>query len=88
MKKITIYIINSPFIETLVDTRDLEGFSENAHDGYGIEYDKREFDTQEELSAFLSGFFYGCDDRTPNGKVVLRSDMEDDLPYIEILKSC
>jgi len=88
MEKIQAYIIYDDYIESLVDSGDIDGFRECAEEDMGIDFTQKEFDTEEELNAFLSGYFYGCDERSPAGKVVLRDKEECHQPFIEILRSC
>lgn len=88
MEKITAYIIEDSYVESLVEENDIDSFREIAEEDFGIDYETKEFDTEEDLNAFLSGFFFGCDERAPTGKVVLRDNAEEHQPFIEILTSC
>lgn len=87
MRKFIAYIIEDSEVESLVDDNDIEGFREYVADDSFLDYDKEEFDSAEERSGFLRGFFHGCDERAPAGKVILLSGEEYYEPFIEILEN-
>lgn len=87
MGKFFAYIIKDSEVETLVDDNDIEGFREYVADDNLLDYNKEEFDSEEERGSFLRGFFHGCDERAPAGKVVLLSGNEYYEPFIEILEN-
>lgn len=87
MEKYIAYIIEDSEAESLVQDNDVDGFRKYIDDDGYVEYDKEEFDSEEERSGFLRGFFHGCDERAPAGKVVLLSGNEYYEPFIEILEN-
>ncbi len=87
MEKYIAYIIEDSEAESLVQDNDVDGFRKYVDDDGYVEYDKEEFDSEEERSGFLRGFFHGCDERAPAGKVVLLSGNEYYEPFIEILEN-
>ncbi len=87
MEKYIAYIIEDSEAESLVQDNDVDGFRKYVGDDGYVEYDKEEFDSEEERSGFLRGFFHGCDERAPAGKVVLLSGNEYYEPFIEILEN-
>ncbi len=88
MKKLVIYLIEDASVESYVNDNDIEGFREYVEEG-GVSAEKVEFDSEEEQTGFLSGYFHGCDERAPAGKVALIENIEYYLPFIETLKeSC
>ena len=87
MVKFIAYIIEDSEVETLVNDNDVEGFREYVTDESSLDYDKIEFDSEDERSGFLRGFFHGCDERAPAGKIVLLSGEEYYEPFIEILEN-
>lgn len=52
-----------------------------------IFHDPETFDTEAEVIAFTNGIAYGLDERTPASRAILRSDIEDDLPFIEAIEN-
>ncbi len=86
MGKYIAYIIEDSEAESLIDDNDVEGFRDYVADDSFLDYDKEEFDSEEERSGFLRGFFHGCDERAPAGKVVLLSGEEYYEPFIKILE--
>ncbi|MBO4965883.1 MAG: hypothetical protein J6C81_06430 [Muribaculaceae bacterium] len=87
MEKFVAYIIEDSEAESLVDDNDVEGFRQYVIEESCLDYDCIEFDSEEERSGFLRGFFHGCDERAPAGKVVLLSGEECYEPFIEILEN-
>lgn len=87
MERYIAYIIEDSEAESLVQDNDVDGFRKYVDDDGYVEYDKEEFDSEEERSGFLRGFFHGCDERAPAGKVVLLSGNEYYEPFIEILEN-
>lgn len=86
MGKYIAYIIKDSEAESLVDDNDVEGFREYVEEDGFLDYDKEEFDSEEERSGFLRGFFHGCDERAPAGKAVLLSGEEYYEPFIKVLE--
>ena len=87
MAEFIAYIIEDNEAESLIDDNDVDGFREYVEENSFLEYNKEEFDSEEERSGFLRGFFHGCDERVPAGKVVLLSGNEYYEPFIEILEN-
>ena len=87
MGKFIAYIIEDNEAESLINDNDVDGFREYVEENSFLEYNKEEFDSEEERSGFLRGFFHGCDERVPAGKVVLLSGNEYYEPFIEILEN-
>lgn len=87
MEKFVAYIIEDSEAESLVDDNDVEGFRQYVNEESSLDYDRIEFDSEEERSGFLRGFFHGCDERAPAGKVVILSGEEYCEPFIEILEN-
>lgn len=86
MEKYKIYIIEESEAESLVNDNDIDGFREYLENETFLDIKTEEFDTEEEQKGFLSGLFYGCDERTPAGKIVLIDGNEYHKPFIDIIK--
>ena len=86
MGKFIAYIIEDNEAESLIDDNDVDGFREYVEENSFLEYNKEEFDSEEERSGFLRGFFHGCDERVPARRVGL-SGNEYYEPFIEILEN-
>lgn len=93
-EKYIVYIIEDSSLEDAYVNDDINAFTEtlNVCDNLAYEYDdlvfgwhEESFDTEKEAIAYLNGVFRGCDDRSPCGKIALKSWIEEDKPYIEIL---
>lgn len=85
MEKFKLYLIEEPEAESLVNDNDLDGFRQYLEDETYLNIDIEEFDTEEERTGFLSGYFHGCDERSPAGKVALIDGNDNHQPYIEII---
>lgn len=85
---IKIYVISEPAAIDFIEYGDLDGFAELlAEDDTLIFHDPEIFDTEEEAVAFTCGVGYGLDERAPASRAILRSDIEDDLPFIEVIEN-
>ncbi len=85
---INIYVISEPSIIDFIEDGDLEGFKEELSvDDTLIFHDPETFDTESEVVAFVSGIAYGLDERAPASCAILRSDIEEDLPFIEAIEN-
>ena len=71
--KFRVYIVNDCYFEDCFNDDDF------------ISYDCEEFETEKEATKFVEGLFYGCDERSPRGKVVLCSWNDWDEPFINAL---
>lgn len=85
MKKFIIYLIEDESAESYVNDNDVDNFREYAEEN-GVSAEKVEFNSEEEQAGFLSGYFHGCDERAPAGKVALIENIEYYHPFIEALK--
>lgn len=86
-KKFSVIIINDDCIESLINQNDFESFEEYVQDELYIDMEEYEFDTAEEMYAFLQGVFRGYDERSPCGIVALTSNNDYYDKYIKVLKS-
>lgn len=85
---INVYVISEPSVINLIEGGDLEGFKEELSvDDTLIFHDPETFDTEAEVVAFASGIAYGLDERAPASRAILRSDIEEDLPFIEAIEN-
>lgn len=85
MEKYKLYLIEGPEAESLVNDNDLDGFRQYLEDDDYLNIGIKEFDTEDERTGFLSGYFHGCDERSPCGKVALVDSNEYYQPFIEIV---
>lgn len=85
---INVYVISEPSIIDFIEDGDLEGFKEELSiDDTLIFHDPETFYTEAEVIAFTSCIAYGLDDRAPASRAILRSDIEEDLPFIEAIEN-
>ena len=85
---INVYVISEPSIIDFIEDGDLEGFKEELSiDDTLIFHDPETFDTEAEVIAFTSCIACGLDDRAPASRAILRSDIEEDLPFIEAIEN-
>lgn len=80
-----IYVILNDQVEDMVYYNDLDGFSELVKDG--VSWDEKEFASEAEQTAFVEGLFFGIDERSPAGLVVLYEDDEAHKEFIKLLKA-
>ena len=83
--KFRVYIVNDSYLEDCFINDDIDAFTESVNDDDFISYDCEEFETEKEAMKFVEGLFYGCDERSPRGKVVLCSWNDCDKPFINAL---
>ena len=83
--KFRVYIVNDSYLEDCFINDDIDAFTESVNDDDFISYDCEEFETEKEATKFVEGLFYGCDERSPSGKVVLCSWNDWDEPFINAL---
>ena len=83
--KFRIYIVNDSYLEDCFNDDDIDAFTEVVNYDDFISYDCEEFETEKEAAKFVEGLFYGCDERSPSGKVVLCSWNDCDEPFINAL---
>ena len=83
--KFRVYIVNDSYLEDCFINDDIDAFTESVNDDDFISYDCEEFETEKESTKFVEGLFYGCDERSPSGKIALCSWNEYDEPFINAL---
>ena len=83
--KFRVYIVNDSYLEDCFNYDDIDAFTEVVNDDDFISYDCEEFETEKDALNFLEGVFYGCDERSPCGKIALCSWNEYDEPFINAL---
>ena len=83
--KFRVYIVNDSYLEDCFINDDIDAFTESVNDDDFISYDCEEFETEKEATKFVEGLFYGCDERSPCGKIALCSWNEYDEPFINAL---
>ena len=81
---VKVYIIREGYAESLRADDDLIGFKEYVEEGvYWQSYD---FSNPTTADDFCAGVCSGhSDERAPMGFLILRDDIEDDMPYIQTL---
>lgn len=87
-KKYIVYIIEDDNLEDAYVNDDIDMFTEllnECEEPVWWGWNEETFDTEKEAVAYLNGVFRGCDERSPCGKIALKSWIEEDKPYIEIL---
>ena len=84
-KDYRVYIINDDYLEDCFNNNDIDAFTETISDDAFISYDCEKFETKKDALKFLEGVFYGCDERSPSGKIALCSWNEYDEPFINAL---
>ena len=81
---VKVYIIREGYAESLRADDDLVGFQEYVEDG--VYWQSYEFSNPTAAGAFWAGVCPGhSDERAPMGFLILRDDIEDDIPYIQTL---
>lgn len=80
MKKYTVYIVYDNNAEDAI-------YYENPEELTGMDYKTESFDNESDAEHFIDGLFFGCDERAPAGKAVLRDWNEMDNKFIEALLS-
>ena len=80
-----VYIINDDYLEDCFNNNDIDAFTESVNNDDFISYDCEEFETEKDATKFVEGLFYGCDERSPCGKIALCSWNEYDEPFINAL---
>ena len=83
--KFRVYIVNDSYLEDCFINDDIDAFTESVNDDDFISYDCEEFETEKEATKFVEGLFYGCDERSPCGKIALCSWNEYVEPFINAL---
>lgn len=78
MKKFIVYVINDDYAEEAIH-------SDESYELTGMDYETEFFDSVNDAEYFIQGLFFGCDERAPTGKAVLRSWEAQDSPFIEAL---
>lgn len=87
MEKYKVYIFPDMEAAGLYSNNDLDGFREAIeNEELEASVDVEEFETEAEKNAFLKGFSYGRNEDSTDF-LILCSDNECDIPYIEILES-
>lgn len=87
MEKYTVYILPDTQAEELYNAEDIDGFREMMESSdMWLDISTEEFDTEAEKTAFLKGLAYNRSEEAP-GMLVLCSDNECDIPYIDTLKA-
>lgn len=82
---VTVYVIRESYAESLRSEEDLQGFKEFVEDG--VSWKSYEFSNPTAAGEFCAGVCTGhSDERAPMGFLILRDDIEDDIPYIQALK--
>lgn len=72
----------------MVTLCDLEGFKALLSEDETLLFDEPvEFNTEAEALAFCAGLGYGVDERRPVEVFPLRSNLDVDMPYIELIRS-
>ena len=84
-KDYRVYIINDDYLEDCFNNNDIDAFTESVNNDDFISYDCEKFETEKDATKFVEGLFYGCDERSPRGKVVLCSWNDCDEPFINVL---
>lgn len=82
---VTVYVIKDSYAEDLWNNEDLESFRTFVEDG--IMWQSHTYPNTEDADIFCAGLFNGhIDERAPLGFLILRDDIEEDIPFIETLK--
>ena len=83
--KFRVYIISADYLGDCFNDYGIDAFTEAVNDDAFISYDCEKFETKKDALKFLEGVFYGCDERSPCGKIALCSWNEYDEPFINAL---
>lgn len=83
--KFIVYVINDDALEDAYNWDNVDEFEELVEDNAYLNYNKVEFESEDLVMAYLEGVFRGCDERAPCGKIALKSWIEEDKPYIDII---
>lgn len=84
-KDYRVYIIKDGYLEDCFNNNDIDAFTEAVSDDCFVNYGYEKFETKKEALKFLEGVFYGCDERSPCGRIALCSWNEYDEPFINAL---
>lgn len=81
---VTIYVIKDSYAEDLRNNEDLESFRDLVEDG--IMWQSHTYPNTGDADIFCAGLCNGhIDERAPLGFLILRDDIEEDIPFIETL---
>ena len=86
-KPLVVYIIHDDALEDAYNYDNIDEFKELVEDNTYLDYDVVSFDCVELAYTYLEGVFHGCDERAPCGKIALKSWLDEDKPYIEIIQN-
>ena len=84
---IQVYVVTDPTAIQFIEDNDIDGFKEYLAEEEYLDFGEPEiFDTEAEALAFCAGIGHGCDERATPTRFPLRSNVDIDLPFIELIK--
>lgn len=84
---VVVYIIEDDALEDAYVWDNIDEFKELAEDNSYLDYDRIEFENIDLATVYLKGVFRGCDERAPCGTLALKSWIDEDAPYIEVIQN-
>ena len=86
-RTIKVYMVNDKIAIQYIEDNDIDGFKDYLAEEEYLYFDEPEtFDTEAEALAFCAGIGHGCDERATPTRFPLRSNVDIDLPFIELIK--
>lgn len=79
---IDIYYIDDPYFPDEIYDMSISEFADYCESEW-LDLHCESFETTKEADAFINGLTAGCDETCPSELLLLRTDREDDIPYIE-----
>ena len=84
---IQVYVVTDATAIQFIEDNDIDGFKEYLAEEEYLDFGEPEtFDTEAEVLAFCAGIGHGCDERAIPTRFPLRSNVDIDLPFIELIK--
>lgn len=86
-RTIKVYMVNDKVAIQYIEDNDIDSFKDYLAEEEYLYFDEPEtFDTEAEALAFCAGIGHGCDERATPTRFPLRSNVDIDLPFIELIE--
>lgn len=86
-RTIKVYMVNDKVAIQYIEDNDIDSFKDYLAEEEYLYFDEPEtFDTEAEAMAFCAGIGHGCDERATPTRFPLRSNVDIDLPFIELIE--
>ena len=86
-RTIKVYMVNGKVAIQYIEDNDIDSFKDYLAEEEYLYFDEPEtFDTEAEALAFCAGIDHGCDERATPTCFPLRSNVDIDLSFIELIE--